>query len=131
MVLTKNPNKFYPRLEIHLISKKLLVQIKEFLIKNKINAKLYQCKRKKKELRWKNLQEQYRIQINGKKNLIAFRDLVGFINPKHQRIFEEFIRYSQEYDLVNKTDLKLKSKINKNFIKVMAAPRVELGTSSS
>lgn len=131
LVLTKNPNKFYPRLEIHLISNLLLSQIKKVLIKKGINTNLYKCKRKKRDKRWKRIQDQYRIQINGKKNLIMFENLIGFINPKHRKRFEDFMKYSQKYDLIKEKDLVAKFKVNEAFFKIVAAPRVELGTSSS
>ncbi len=134
IVLTKNPNKFYPRLEGHGIAKKLLIQIKDELIKKGLNGKFYMCKRNKKDTRWKTAQQQYRFQFNGEKNLMLFDKLVGFINPKHKKKAEVFIKYSKEYNNLLKkipTQKQKRDKINKKFIKKMAAPRFELGTSSS
>lgn len=114
LVLTKNPNKLYPRLESHTISKNLISQIHIYLNEIGMNGHFYECKRNKQDIRWNVVQKRYRFQFNGKENLLFFHDLIGFINPKHQQKFDNFLRYSEEY--------------NKNL---MAVPGIEPGTSSS
>ncbi len=79
LVLTKNPNLLYPRLEASSISKKLMKQICKFFNDSEINCKFYE--RKTKVWKWK---QQYRIQSNGRKNLKIFARKIGFINPKHK-----------------------------------------------
>lgn len=90
-VLTKNPNKFYPRLEAHTVSRNLLLQIYEYLIALGMLGHFYTCKRKVRDLRWKTTQPRYRFQFNGMKNLILFNDLIGFVNPKQKKRFVHFL----------------------------------------
>lgn len=136
LVLTKNPNKFYPRLETHGISRKLINQADKYLISIGLKSKFYKCKRNKKDFRWKTAQPQYRFQINGHENLLCFEKLIGFLNPKHESKFRDFLKYSREYDgaikrFPTQKQRPVRNKINKKFIERMATPRVELGTSCS
>ena len=135
IVLTKNPNKYYPRLEGHGRAPKLIKQIEEYLNSNGLNGKYYLCKRTKKDPRWETAQQQYRFQFNGPENLRLFNEKIGFANPKHKRRFEEYLSYSEEYDLAiqnipTQKQKNIREKINKKFEKV-AVPRFELGTSCS
>lgn len=98
LVLTKNPNKYYPRLEAHGIAPLLIEQIKTYLISLNLKGKLYECKRKNKNYLATIHKTQYRFQFNGKKNLILFKEKIGFINPKHKEKFHNFIRYDKEYE---------------------------------
>jgi hypothetical protein len=125
LVLTKNPNKYYPRLEIHLITQKLINQTHNFLLSKEIKSKVYECKRNKVYPGFKNLQKKFRVQINGKENLILFNKKIGFVNPKHQLKFEKFIEYDGSYIT------KIKNILNKRFIESMAALGTEPRTSSS
>ena len=84
LVLTDNNGILYPRIEANGISKNLLFEINNFLNLKGINCKCYNAKRLKENgfgypL---NRKEQYRLQINGKKNLKKFEKIIGFINPK-------------------------------------------------
>lgn len=98
LILTKNPNKFYPRLEVHGIAPKLIMQVKDYLMKIGLKGHFYECKRDKKNIKWKNVQVQYRLQFNGDKNLKLFQDKIGFVNSKQFDKFSNFLRYSKEYD---------------------------------
>jgi hypothetical protein len=98
LVLTKNPNKYYPRLEVHLIAPKVINQTNKFLISKNIAGKVYECKRNKIDPRFKIVQKKFRVQINGKENLLLFNKKIGFANPKHKEKFLNFLRYSKEYD---------------------------------
>lgn len=83
-VITNNNGSAYPRIEFQNISGKLLNQTRNFLSKS-INLKgggLYLMKRKS----WV-----YRLQYNGIENLMKFQKEIGFINPKQQMKFEEFM----------------------------------------
>ena len=53
----------------------------------------------KPDPRWRTSQDKYRFQFNGKENLIKFRKDIGFVNPKYEEKFNNFINYSDEYDL--------------------------------
>lgn len=97
LVLTKNPNKFYPRVEGNGISKNLIRQIAEYLNHIGMNGYFYITKRKN-ETSGGGKQQQYRFQFNGRNNLILFNNLVGFVNPKHKKKFNEFIKYDEQYD---------------------------------
>lgn len=102
LVLTKNPNKYYPRIEAHAICKNLLQQIHNHLNSLGLNGRFYQCKRinfwKGNTKKIIGKEKQFRIQFNGKKNLLLFENLIGFVNFKHKRRFDEFIKYDKEYD---------------------------------
>jgi hypothetical protein len=97
LVLTKNPNKFYPRLESQVIHGKLLNQIVDYLISIGMNGKCYDCGIDFYSP-WKNSQRRYRFQFNGKKNLLLFNEKIGFVNPKQAIKFNNFLRYNNEYD---------------------------------
>ena len=97
LVLTKNPNKFYPRLEAKAIHKTLILQIRNYLTSLRLKGHFYRCK-SRPDPRWKVTQKQYKFQFNGKRNLILFNDLIGFVNPKHKQRFLNFLAYSREYD---------------------------------
>jgi hypothetical protein len=97
LVLTKNPNKYYPRVEAHVIHKELIHQIYSYLLGLGLHGHKYKCKRVVRDPRWKVIQDQYRFQFNGKKNLILFNDLIGFVNPKQKKKFIDFLEYDNEY----------------------------------
>jgi hypothetical protein len=80
LVLTNNNGTLYPRIEFSSISKPLLQQTLNYLKKNGIKGNLYVSHRYKNH--WNTL---YRIQFNGKKSLKKFIEIIGFINPKHQK----------------------------------------------
>lgn len=101
LCLTKNPNKFYPRVESHTTHKDLMLQIYNYLVNVGMKGHFYNCKFKP-DPRWKIVQKQYKFQFNGKKNFILFRDIIGFVNSKHEVLFKNFINYSNEYDDVIK-----------------------------
>ena len=128
LVLTKNPNKIYPRLEGHGISDKLIFQIKDYLVSRGMYGKFYECKRNKHP--FKNFQKQYRFQFNGQKNLNLFQEKIGFINPKHLEKLSNFLKYSKDYDLSIKGIPTQKQRVHRDKI-LMATPRIELGTSCS
>lgn len=120
LVLTKNGNKFYPRIEGTGISNNLIRQLVNYFNDLGLSGYFYEAKRKKIDLRWKLIQQSYRFQFNGKQNLILFRDLVGFVNPKHEVRYCKFLKYSKAYDdrirgISSKKQRKLGNKINKIF----------------
>ena len=98
LVLTKNPNKYYPRIEGNSISSKLIKQIHAYLQVVGMNGSFYLAKRKSLHSGY-NIQPQYRFQFNGRKNLLLFDKLIGFANPKHKIKFERFLDYSTNYDM--------------------------------
>lgn len=97
LVLTKNPNKYYPRIEGNGISETLIKQIQEYFLSLGMNGAFYLAKRKNVNSKY-NTQQQYRFQFNGKDNLLKFNELVGFANPKHQKKFEDFLDYDTHYN---------------------------------
>jgi len=98
LVLTKNPNKFYPRIEGNGISKNLIFQISDYLREIGMKGKFYEAKGKKSNFDKGFSQKQYRFQFNGKENLLLFNEKIGFVNPKHTLKFNNFLRYDKEYD---------------------------------
>jgi hypothetical protein len=97
LVLTKNPNKYYPRIEANSISKTLIEQIHAFLVSIGMNGAFYLAKRKKFSSNFNSNFEPYRIQFNGLKNLLLFHDSIGFANPKYEEKFMKFMKYEHEY----------------------------------
>lgn len=97
LVLTKNPNKYYPRIEANGISEKLIKQIQKYFLSIGMSGSFYLAKRKNMNSCY-NVQQQYRIQFNGIKNLLIFNKQVGFVNSKHKDKYETFSSYSENYD---------------------------------
>ena len=89
LVLANNNGSMYPRIEIQCKSVEILKQTKEFLIRNGMKGNVYKMLRK-----YPNGKERimYRLQFNGHENLISFRDIIGFINPKHEKKFKKYIK---------------------------------------
>lgn len=83
MVITNNNGTFYPRVEFGNKSTAILVQIRNFLSQFGINGGLYISHKH-------STGNVYRLQYNGKGNTLKFWEIIGFINPKHKRKFEEF-----------------------------------------
>lgn len=99
-----------------------------------LKGNIYKCKRN--EHIWNTFQDQYRFQFNGINNLRLFNSLIGSINPKHKEKFSKFMDYDEKYNLETRGHQTQKIKpiydrINLDFKKGMAAPRVELGVPSS
>ncbi|MGC8979586.1 LAGLIDADG family homing endonuclease [Caldisericum sp.] len=84
LVITNNNNTIYPRIEFQNISYDLLKQIQVFLLTLGLKGGLYKMIRKNPD------RIVYRLQYNGKKNLLKFKEEIGFINPKHRLKFDEF-----------------------------------------
>ncbi len=97
LVLTKNPNKFYPRIELVLPHKYLIKQVYDYLISIGMAGHIYLVK-SKPDPRWIKTQQRYRFQFNGKLNMDSFRTRVGFVNPKQENKFNLFVEYSKRYD---------------------------------
>lgn len=129
IVLTKNPTKFYPRLEAHVIHKDLIKQIYDHLIGLGMKGHFYKCKRNK-TYKLKRVHDQYRFQFNGKDNLLLFDQLIGFVNPKHQKKFFDFMKYDSEYNLLTRRK-QAKELMNIRFMDKMAAPGIGPGALSS
>ncbi|MBD3253300.1 hypothetical protein GF386_06205 [Candidatus Pacearchaeota archaeon] len=98
LVLTKNPNKYYPRIEGNGISPILIRQITDYLIGIGMNGYFYEAKRNFNKVKWRVVQQQFRFQFNGLSNVLLFEEKIGFINPKHRMKFLRFLEYSKEYD---------------------------------
>ncbi|MFW6026985.1 MAG: LAGLIDADG family homing endonuclease [Candidatus Woesearchaeota archaeon] len=98
LVLTKNPNKYYPRLELHCISGDMASQIHKYLNNLGMNGHIYKYKLSGKDNKWNYVHRRYRFQFNGRKNLNLFKELIGFANFKHEKRFHNFVEYSKEYD---------------------------------
>lgn len=89
LVLTDNNGTLYPRVETCSISKPLMQQISNYLNSKGIKCNFYLAKRKGGYF---NAQQQYRLQINGKINLIKFVNKIGFVNPKQQEKLRDYIK---------------------------------------
>ena len=99
LVLTKNPNKYYPRIEGNGISKNLIKQIHDYFSLIGMKGAFYLAKRKVSNLSF-NIHQQYRFQFNGHQNLKIFENKIGFVNPKYQAKLKQFLQYCSDYDRV-------------------------------
>ncbi len=95
LVLAKNPNKYYARIEFISISKKLLTQVNNHLRSLGFNSTLSLRERKPTFSTEKDV---YKIQINGLKNLLLFKRKIGFVNLKHHKKYTLFLDYCKRYD---------------------------------
>jgi len=84
VVITDNNGTIYPRVEFQNISYKILKQIQDFLLKLGLRGGLYRMDRKHGIV--------YRLQYNGKTNLLKFKNGIGFINPKHELKFDKYTK---------------------------------------
>ncbi|MBN1502892.1 LAGLIDADG family homing endonuclease [Candidatus Woesearchaeota archaeon] len=88
LVLTNNNGILYPRIEFSGISKPLLKKVLVYLRSVGMKGKLY-VKREYPNSSWNTI---FRLQFNGKKNLECFRNQIGFINPKHNKKYNNWKR---------------------------------------
>ena len=100
LFLTKNPHKYYPRVESHANCINLLKQIYEYLNSIGMNGGFYKCS--KRYSGFKSDKDSSKFQFNGLKNLLIFNEKIGFVNPKHQTKFNNFIGYTKHYDNIIK-----------------------------
>ena len=87
LVITNNNGIIYPRIEFQNVSEQMLRQVQKFLSNVSLNGGgLYKMVRE-------NNRVVHRLQYNGKENLLKFRNVIGFINPKHE---EKYLKYRLE-----------------------------------
>jgi len=84
LVITNNNGILYPRIEFSSISRDLLQQVLSYLKEKGMNGAVYVSHR------YKDKKTLYRIQFNGKNNLLKFIDKIGFVNPKHKEKYEKW-----------------------------------------
>lgn len=97
LVLTKNPNKLYPRIELRAIHKGLVRDVHKYLVSRGMSGAFYFAKRKTPN-KWIKEFPQYRFQFNGRRNLEIFRQRIGFVNQKQEDKYQRFVDYSDRYD---------------------------------
>lgn len=87
VVLTDNNGILYPRIEIQGKSHEILQQSRDFLHDKGITGSVYE------HTRTTNLGKYtiYRLQINGREKALMFRDIIGFLNPKHRDKFTDYV----------------------------------------
>lgn len=132
LVITKNNNTFYPRVEANGIAKRLIKEINDYICSRGINSHLYHAKRKQSFGFGSSNQD--RVQINGIKNSILFNKIIGLVNPKHNRKFNKILAYYKEYKYQTKGVHSHKvrpiyEKLNKDFEIIMSRERFELSAS--
>ncbi len=89
IVLADNNGILYPRIEIQSISNRILYQIKDFLISCGMSGNVYRITRRSGLYRGDVI---YRMQFNGYDNLIRFKELIDFINPKQEDKFKNYMK---------------------------------------
>ena len=92
LVLTDNNGILYPRIEMQNNSFVILNQIKEFLIARGLTVNVYRTLKINYFSEEKEKYTAYRLQSNGYGNLLKFKDVIGFINPKHEEKFRSYIK---------------------------------------
>ena len=134
LVITKNVNQSYPRLELHTISESVLRQVYDYLLTLGMHGGFYIQKSKPF---FKNTQQMYRFQFNGVDNLLVFQEKIGFVNSKYYQKFLHFLDYHKKcFELMkhvrsNSSEMKkLRIPLNEAFVKNMALGRIELPTSA-
>lgn len=85
LVITNNNGTIYPRIEFSSISRKLLEQVRQYLVSLGIKGSVYTSRRYSNN--WNDL---YRLQINGRIKLFLFEKKIGFLNPKHKEKFDNY-----------------------------------------
>ena len=80
VVNTNNNGLIYPRMEMKVSPSPMQRQFTEILNKYHFNFGSYQIGKGK-----------VRIQLNGKKELAKWNEIIGFSNPKHQRKCDSFL----------------------------------------
>lgn len=133
LVITKNNNKFYPRVEANEIAKTLIKEINDYLNSLGIRCNLYHaCRKASFNSRFS---DQDRLQINGRLQTKLFNKLIGFVNPKHLAKFLSIMEYLEEYEsrtkgLPESRMRQIYEEMNEIFIvSKMAVRRIELPTS--
>ncbi len=103
LTLVNNSGTIYPRIFFTASLPSAFLTISKYLTSLNIKNGFYTAKRKFMGDSFVYKKQQYVISSNGPINAQKFRDLIGFINPKHE------LRYS-------------------SYIERVAVPRIELGT---
>jgi hypothetical protein len=88
IVLANNNGSLYPRIEIQSKSRITVDKMCNFLNKNGIRCRTYRMERNSGRDKGRIM---YRMQANGKENLLKFREIIGFINPKHEKRFQGYM----------------------------------------
>jgi intein/homing endonuclease len=114
--LTKNPKKYYPRIESATTNLNVLGQIHKYLNSIGMDGSIRRVKRIKKY--WKTQKSQFHIQFNGHDNLEIFRKKIGFVNYKHKKKYLNFQNYLKIYEVGKEIDYDFN----------MALPGIEPGT---
>ena len=86
LIITNNNGTIYPRIEFSSISKLILEQTKSYLESNDILGNVYISHKNN----FRSDKPLFRLQINGKSNLLKFWRKIGFVNPKHHEKFNHF-----------------------------------------
>jgi len=81
LFLAKNNGIKYPRLELESCSSKLLNQISKVLSDMKINNRVYRLNKRTGLI--------FRLDVNGRFNILKFDEKIGFANPKQKEKFDE------------------------------------------
>lgn len=91
LLINPNRNYYYPRLGAKVTSIRLLKQIFEYLVNLGLNGHFHNVNINTKGSISKKPQS--RIEFNGLINLNSFHEKIGFVNPKHENMYLNFVEY--------------------------------------
>ncbi|MEK6903299.1 MAG: hypothetical protein AABW64_01465, partial [Nanoarchaeota archaeon] len=64
---------------------------------NWVRGKFSLCKKNRRSGDWEPKQQAYLFQFHGYNNLKIFEKSIGFVNQKHQKKCNDFIKYLKKY----------------------------------
>ena len=91
--IVNNNGTKYPRLFFTACLPSAFYKISDYLVKNGISASCYTAKRQNFNGCYRQVKTKYVISSNGRKNTERFRELIGFINPKHEYRYQNYLKY--------------------------------------
>ncbi|MBS3083701.1 LAGLIDADG family homing endonuclease [Candidatus Pacearchaeota archaeon] len=93
LTIVNNNGTKYPRMFFTACLPTAFSKVSEYLNNKGISANCYTQKRVKvHEKSFRKTKDSYVISSNGSKNTEEFRNLIGFINPKHESRYQSYLR---------------------------------------
>ena len=92
LTIVNNNGTRYPRLFFTACLPTAFRKISDYLVGNGISASCYTAKRHKlDEKSFRESKIKYVISSNGRRNTEKFRELIGFVNPKHEARYNSYL----------------------------------------
>ena len=115
-----NNNYFYPRVVIRTTHKDLMLVLYRYLRSLGLTGNFHSAKPRPRK-GWRSKRQNYYFQFHGVNNLRLFQNLIGFVNSKHQKKYEGFLKYHKQYEKMRReVPINLQKKerelINKEYV---------------